>query len=108
MIASVSLHWAMLVAQFFIIRVFMLSPKVSWVAFVIMILAIAVVYAIRLKHGRWRDPQVLERVMADVETYLSENRSRVIDRVRTFEEQKRRTYAGDIAMVKLLTAVESG
>ncbi len=65
MIASVSLHWAMLVAQFFIIRVFELSPKVSWLAFVLMILAIAVVYALRLAGGRWRDPAALERVMAE-------------------------------------------
>ncbi len=65
MVASVSLHWAMLVAQFFIIRVFKMSPKVSWIALVVMILAIAVVYAWRLKSGRWRDPEVLERVMAE-------------------------------------------
>ena len=65
MVASVSLHWAMLVAQFFIIRVFELSPKVSWIALVAMILAIALVYALRLKGGRWRDPEVLERVMAE-------------------------------------------
>ena len=65
MVASVSLHWAMLVAQFFIIRVFELSPKVSWLAFVAMILAIALVYALRLKSGRWRDPAALERVMAE-------------------------------------------
>ena len=65
MVASVSLHWAMLVAQFFIIRVFAFSPRVSWLAFVAMILAITVVYALRLKSGRWRDPDVLERVMAE-------------------------------------------
>jgi MATE family multidrug resistance protein len=65
MAASVSLHWAMLVAQFFIIRVFGFSPKVSWLAFVAMILAIALVYALRLRGGRWRDPEVLERVMAE-------------------------------------------
>ncbi len=65
MVASVSLHWAMLVAQFFIIRVFKLSPKISWLALVVMILAIAVVYAWRLKSGRWRDPEVLARVMAE-------------------------------------------
>ncbi len=65
MVASVSLHWAMLVAQFFIIRVFELSPKVSWIAFVALVLAIALVYAQRLKGGRWRDPEVLERVMAE-------------------------------------------
>ena len=65
MVASVTLHWAMLVAQFFIIRVFGFSPKVSWLAFVTMILAIAVVYAWRLRSGRWRDPEALERVMAE-------------------------------------------
>ena len=65
MVASVSLHWAMLVAQFFIIWVFELSPKVSWFAFVALVLAIALVYALRLKSGRWRDPEVLERVMAE-------------------------------------------
>jgi MATE family multidrug resistance protein len=65
MVASVSLHWAMLVAQFFIIRVLELSPKVSWLAFVALVLAIAVVYALRLKSGHWRDPEALERVMAE-------------------------------------------
>ena len=65
MVASVSLHWAMLVAQFFIIRVLELSPKVSWLAFVALIFTIAVVYALRLKSGRWRDPEALERVMAE-------------------------------------------
>jgi MATE family multidrug resistance protein len=65
MVASVSLHWAMLVAQFFIIRVFALSPKVSWLVFAAMILAIALVYVLRLKGGRWRDPEALERVMAE-------------------------------------------
>ncbi len=65
MIASVTLHWAMLVAQFFIILVFEFSPRVSWLAFVAMIFAIAVVYALRLRSGRWRDPAVLESVMAE-------------------------------------------
>jgi MATE family multidrug resistance protein len=65
MVASVSLHWAMLVAQFFIIRVLKLSPKVSWLAFVALVLAIALVYALRLKSGHWRDPEALERVMAE-------------------------------------------
>ena len=65
MVASVSLHWAMLVAQFFIIRVFELGPRVSWIAFVALVLAIALVYALRLKSGRWRDPEVLKSVMAE-------------------------------------------
>lgn len=65
MIASVSLHWAMLVAQYFIIRVFEYGPKASWMAFVVMILAIAVVYGHRLWVGQWRDPAALDRVMAE-------------------------------------------
>ncbi|MBT8144853.1 MAG: MATE family efflux transporter, partial [Gammaproteobacteria bacterium] len=65
MIVSVILHWAMLVAQFFIIRVFTLSPKLSWLTFVAMIFAIALVMALRLRGGRWRDPEVLEKVMAE-------------------------------------------
>ncbi len=65
MVASVSLHWAMLVAQFFIIIVFEFSPKVSWIGFVAMLLIIAVVYSLRLKRGHWRDAEVLERVMAE-------------------------------------------
>ena len=65
MVASVTLHWAMLVAQFFIIRVFELSPRVSWVVLVALVFAIALVYALRLRGGRWRDPEVLQRVMAE-------------------------------------------
>ena len=56
-------------------------------------------YVVRAEPGR------LNQVMAEVEAYLSENRSRIVDTVRSFPEQKRRTYSGDIAMVKLLTAV---
>lgn len=65
MVASVSLHWAMLVAQFFIIRVLQLGPKVSWLAFVALVLAIALVYSLRLKGARWRDPKTLAAVMAE-------------------------------------------
>ncbi len=51
------------------------------------------------------EPGELAGVMGEAETYLTRNRSRIVDFVRTFEEQKQRTYSGDIAMVKLLTAV---
>ena len=51
------------------------------------------------------EPGQLERVMVEAEDYLSENRNRIVDVTRTFEEQKQRTYSGDIAMVKLLSAV---
>lgn len=51
------------------------------------------------------EPGSLDRVMAAAEEYLSKNRSRIVDVVRSFPEQKQRTYSGDIAMVKLLTGV---
>jgi putative ABC transport system permease protein len=51
------------------------------------------------------EPGQLDQVMAAAEAYLSENRSRIVDVVRSYEEQKQRTYQRDIAMVKLLSAV---
>ncbi|MGD2127865.1 MAG: ABC transporter permease [Lysobacterales bacterium] len=51
------------------------------------------------------EPGQRDAVMAAGEEYLSKNRSRVVQHVRSFEEQKRRTYGGDIAMIKLMTAV---
>ena len=65
MIASVALHWAMLVAQFFIIQVLEYGPRVSWLAFVALVISIALTYGWRLRGGRWRDPEALERVMAE-------------------------------------------
>ena len=57
------------------------------------------IYVVRTEPGR------LDEVMQETESYLSENRSRIVDIVRSYEEQKKRTYSRDIAMVKLLSAV---
>ena len=65
MYTSVTLHWIMLVAQYFIIRVLEWGPRASWLAFVVMILAIAVVFVGRLRGGRWRDEEALRMVMAE-------------------------------------------
>ena len=51
------------------------------------------------------EPGQLEQVMTATEEYLSKNRSRIVDVVRSYQEQKQRTYQRDIAMVKLLSAV---
>ena len=51
------------------------------------------------------EPGALNAAMQAAEEYLSATNGRIVDRVRTFEENKRRTYSGDIAMVKLLSAV---
>lgn len=59
----------------------------------------SMVYVLRAEPGQ------LETVMKTAEDYLTKNRSRIIEITRTFSEQKQRSYSGDIAMVKLLTAV---
>ena len=65
MIASVTLHWAMLVAQYFIIRVYELGPRVAWLTFCVMIFAIAVVFTWRLLGKQWREESRLEMVMTE-------------------------------------------
>ncbi len=65
MYVSVALHWIMLVAEYFIIRVFELGPRVAWITFCVMIFAIAAVFAYRLFGNRWRKPEVLELVMTE-------------------------------------------
>jgi MATE family multidrug resistance protein len=63
MLTSVSLHWLMLVAQYYVIVVRRLDPLVSWWVFVAMILCLALAYLWRLLGGRWRQPERLARVM---------------------------------------------
>ena len=63
--ASTSMHWAMLVIQFFIIKVFAFGPRFSWIGFVIMILGLASVFIYRLGSNRWRDPGKLQAVMTE-------------------------------------------
>lgn len=65
MITSISLHWLMLVAQYFIIMVYDFGHKASWWAFVAMILALALVYLYRLLGSVWRQPERLAKVMAE-------------------------------------------
>ena len=61
--ASVALHWVMLVIQYLVIKVFELGPRVSWMAFVLMVLSIAGLYLWRLKGPVWRTPEAFQRVM---------------------------------------------
>ena len=65
MYASVSLHWTMLVSQFFIIKVWNYGPRVSWMAFVLMIFCICSVFLYRLWGNKWRDQDKLDAVMAE-------------------------------------------
>mgnify|MGYP002630752194 FL=1 len=62
---STSLHWAMLIFQYLVIKVWEFGPRASWIVFCIMILAIAVVFLMRLASGRWRDAEALRLVMAE-------------------------------------------
>jgi putative ABC transport system permease protein len=51
------------------------------------------------------EPGQRDAVMAAGGEYLAKNRSRIVEHVSSYEEQKARTYGGDIAMIKLMTAV---
>ncbi|MCB1698694.1 MAG: MATE family efflux transporter, partial [Halioglobus sp.] len=64
-ITSTSLHWLMLVAQYYVIVVYRLDPLISWWVFVTMLLCIALAYLWRLLGGRWRQPERLAGVMRE-------------------------------------------
>jgi MATE family multidrug resistance protein len=63
--ASVLIHWFMLLVQYFVIKVWDLGSRISWMVFVFMILATAVMYMIRLSGNKWRTEEALARVMAE-------------------------------------------
>ena len=65
MITSISIHWLMLIAQYFTIVVYGYGPLVSWWVFVAMLLSLALVYLWRLLGGTWRQPERLARVMLE-------------------------------------------
>jgi MATE family multidrug resistance protein len=65
MITSVTLHWLMLFAQYYVIAVRKLEPLVSWWIMVAMIIALALAYLQRLLRGRWRAPERLDRIMRE-------------------------------------------
>lgn len=63
--ASVLIHWLMLLVQYFVIKIWVLGPKVAWVVFVAMILITALMYLLRLASSRWRTPEAFARVMSE-------------------------------------------
>jgi len=65
MVTSITLHWLMLVAQYFIIMVYDYGPRASWWALVAMIITLALVYLYRLQGDVWRHPERLARIMAE-------------------------------------------
>jgi MATE family multidrug resistance protein len=65
MYSSTALHWLMLVIQYLVIRVWEFGREASWLVFCAMILAIAIVFLLRLWSGKWRDEKALDAVMAE-------------------------------------------
>jgi MATE family multidrug resistance protein len=65
MITSITLHWLMVVAQYFIIIVYDAGPRLSWIAFVLMLISLATCYLWRLLGGVWRQQERLARVMQE-------------------------------------------
>ena len=65
MMTSTSVHWLMLLAQYFVVVVYDFGPKVSWWVFVTMLITLALLYLGRLFGGTWRQPARLARVMSE-------------------------------------------
>ena len=65
MITSISLHWTMLIIQYFVIMVFEVEPIISWWIFVALLITLAVTYLGRLLGGSWRQTDRLAKVMAE-------------------------------------------
>jgi MATE family multidrug resistance protein len=65
MVTSISVHWVMLVVQYFVIVVFAWGPLASWWVFVVMLLTLALLYLRRLLGDRWRQAERLASVMVE-------------------------------------------
>jgi MATE family multidrug resistance protein len=65
MITSTTVHWLMLIAQYFVVVVYNFGPLVSWWIFVSMLIVLALLYLGRLFGGTWRQPERLARVMSE-------------------------------------------
>jgi len=65
MVTSISVHWLMLLVQYFVIVVYGFGPRVSWWVFVAMLIILALLYLARLFGGTWRQPERLARVMSE-------------------------------------------
>ena len=65
MITSTTVHWLMLIAQYFVVVVYNYGPLVSWWIFVSMLIVLALLYLGRLFGGTWRQPERLARVMSE-------------------------------------------
>lgn len=65
MIASISIHLAMLLAQLVVILWWQVPALTSWWVFVATLMINALVYLWRVLGSRWRQPDRLARVMAD-------------------------------------------
>ncbi|MCB1643827.1 MAG: MATE family efflux transporter [Pseudomonadales bacterium] len=63
--ASILIHWLMLLVQYFVIKVWEMGPRASWVVFVAMIITTALMYLWRLAGPRWRTPEAFARVMSE-------------------------------------------
>jgi len=65
MVTSITVHWLMLLAQYFVIVVYGYGPRVSWWIFVAMLIILALLYLARLFGSTWRQPTRLARVMSE-------------------------------------------
>jgi MATE family multidrug resistance protein len=60
MLLTVSGHWALALAGLVMVRVLRVPPRATWIAVVILVMAVGGALYLRYRTGRWRDIRVLE------------------------------------------------
>ena len=61
MLISVSLHWMLVVIVALFLKVFDISPEITWIALVIMFLIFSLLFYLRYKGGAWRKIEVINK-----------------------------------------------
>lgn len=65
MYSAIIQRWIQLLIQYFVIVIYELSAEVSWLVFVASIIINAVIYFVRLRGGKWRTQEALNKVLAE-------------------------------------------
>jgi len=59
MVVSGSLHWLMLILQFFLIKYLGVGPLESWYGFVVFIFVLSAAFVVRFRNNRWKQIRLL-------------------------------------------------
>ena len=61
MIASVSLHYFMVISLYLVIKVFHLGAELGWIVVVFVFMLFSVVFYFRYRGGKWKEIKMVEK-----------------------------------------------